>query len=188
MKEKRKERFSAPVNKISREHKTMLNAVDQVEYWDSYARLIMETIESRHAQKVSQQALAQLMGTKQSVISRFENMGRLPSYDFIARLSMALGHSPGMTLYGEQMAVVPEAKHGLIKQLSEREGIPIQALVERIFERGMALCQPREITRAEFAKASQNVSESAGSRTGDAGRTQEWPVDGTDRSDFAKAG
>jgi transcriptional regulator with XRE-family HTH domain len=166
----------------------MPNAVHQVEYWDSFARLIMEMIESRHVQKLSQAQLAQLMGTKQSVISRFENMGRLPSYDFIARLAIALGHSPGMTLYGEQMAVVPLAKHKLIKQLAEQEGISTQALVERVFDRGLAFCQPREITRLEFAKANQDAPNRAGSSTGDAGRTQDWLVDGTDRSDFANAG
>jgi len=36
---------------------------NQVEYWDSFARLIMETIESRHAQGMAQETLAQSMST-----------------------------------------------------------------------------------------------------------------------------
>ena len=114
--------------KKRRGKKSPSRAEDQVKYWDSFAEIIMESIESRHAQKISQADLARRMGSKQSVISRFENMGRLPSYDFISRLAMALGHSPGMTLYGEYMAIIPLAKQGLIKDRAEREGISTEAL------------------------------------------------------------
>ena len=72
-------------------------------------------------------------------------MGRLPSYDFIARLSIALGHSPGMTLYGEYMTVVPLAKQNLVKDRASFEGLSTQAFVERIVDRAITLYEPQEL-------------------------------------------
>ncbi len=133
----------------------MISPMNQVDYWDSFARMVMEVIESRHAQGMSQTDLAELLSTKQSVISRFENMGRLPSYDFIARLAIALGHSPGMTLYGEYMAVIPLAKQELIKQRAEREGFSTQAFVERIIEHAVTLYEPRELKWRNYATTAE---------------------------------
>ena len=74
----------------------------EIDYTRPLAQLTSECVELRDTFGISQTQLAERMNTKQSVISRFENLdGRLPSYDFIARLSAALGHSPGMTLYGD---------------------------------------------------------------------------------------
>ncbi len=52
--------------------------------------MIQECVSKRIEKKLSQKDLAERMGTKQSVISRFENMGRIPNYDFIIRLANAL--------------------------------------------------------------------------------------------------
>lgn len=126
--------------------KQYLEAEDQneVNYWDSLARIIMEAIESRHVQGLSQADLASLMKTKQSVISRFENMGRRPNYDFIARMSIAFGHVPGMTLYGEHMAVVPQDKHQFVKHLSTKEGVSPQKLVEQLLGDAIAAKEAKE--------------------------------------------
>lgn len=116
----------------------------EIDYWDPLARIIMEVIESRHIQGVSQADLASLMKTKQSVISRFENMGRKPNYDFIARLSIALGHAPGMTLYGEYMAVVSQDKHESVKRMAADEGVPTQKFVEQLLEHAIVTREAEE--------------------------------------------
>jgi transcriptional regulator with XRE-family HTH domain len=69
----------------------------------------------------SQSNLADKLKTKQSVISRFENLGRLPSYDFLTRLSKVYGHKLGITLYGDFMAVVPLEKQELVKQWAKEK-------------------------------------------------------------------
>jgi transcriptional regulator with XRE-family HTH domain len=109
----------------------------RVEYWDPLAQLIMETIDARHRQKMSQSTLARKMGTKQSVISRFENMGRLPNYDFISRLALALGHMPGMTLSGEMMFVVPQPLRESVSRRASQAGVPVQSLLTGILEAGL---------------------------------------------------
>jgi len=112
------------------------NALD---YWEPISKIILESIELRDAKNMSQTDLAVAMNTKQSVISRFENMGRLPNYDFIARLSLALSHSPGMTLYGDYMAVVPLEKQGFIKELADKENISTKKYVQAILDQGITL-------------------------------------------------
>ncbi len=110
-----------------------------IDYWEPISKIILESIELRDSKNMSQTDLAKAMNTKQSVISRFENMGRLPNYDFIARLSLALSHSPGMTLYGDYMAVVPLEKQSFIKELADKENISTKKLVQTILDQGITL-------------------------------------------------
>ena len=112
---------------------------DELDYWAPLSKIILESIELRDLKGMSQTDLAEVMKTKQSVISRFENMGRLPNYDFIARLALALDHSPGMTLSGDYMAVVPIEEQDLIKELADKENISTRKFVQNILDQGMAL-------------------------------------------------
>lgn len=111
---------------------------DELDYYAPYTKIIMESIELRDSKRISQNSLAELMNTKQSVISRFENMGRMPGYHFIARLALALDHSPGMTLYGDYMAVVPIEKQKLIKEQADMQRISTSRLVQSILDQGIA--------------------------------------------------
>ena len=112
---------------------------DELDYWTPLSKIILESIELRDSKGMSQTDLAKVMKTCQSVISRFENIGRLPSYDFIARLALALGHSPGMTLYGDYMAVVPIEKQNIIKEMADKENISTKKLVQTILDQSMDL-------------------------------------------------
>ena len=110
---------------------------NELDYWDTLSKIILESIELRDSKNMTQADLATAMQTRQSVISRFENMGRLPNYDFIARLSKAFDHSPGMTLYGDYMAVVPIEKQPLIKKLADKENISTRKFVQVILDQGI---------------------------------------------------
>ncbi len=149
---------------------------NEVNYWDSLARIIMEAIESRNVQGLSQADLAFLMKTKQSVISRFENMGRKPNYDFIARLSIAFGHAPGMTLYGEYMAVVPQDKHQFVKRMTTREGVSTQKLVDQLLGDAIEAKEAEEDLMARIRDAtveSQSSTVDVNAEIGDAAATSE---------------
>lgn len=106
----------------------------EIDYWTPLSKIIVESIELRSQNNLSQKDLAKLMKTTQSVISRFENMGRLPSYDFFARMAQSLGHAPGMTLYGDFMAVVPIEKQNLIKEIAKKQNISTQNYVQSILD------------------------------------------------------
>lgn len=129
----------------------------KINYWKPFARIIMEAIEARDSQNLSQADLAARMKTKQSVISRFENMGRLPSYDFIARLSIALGHAPGITLHGEYMTVVPPSKQGFIQKIAKREKIPTWRVVEQILEKAIDEYEAKERQIIGFDDTEEDV-------------------------------
>lgn len=116
------------------------NKVD-IDYWEPLAQIIMESIAIRGAKGMTQADLAQKMETSQSVISRFENMGRLPSYQFFAKLALALGHAPGMTLYGDYMAVVPLEKQVWIKEKAARAKMPTQRFVQNLLNGQLMIWQ-----------------------------------------------
>jgi transcriptional regulator with XRE-family HTH domain len=113
------------------------NNKDKIDYWTPLSKMILECIGIRAKKDISQKDLADLMDTSQSVISRFENMGRKPSYDFITRLAFALGYSPGITLFGDYMAIVPEDKQEIVAQLSDNKQMKTQDFVQYILETGI---------------------------------------------------
>jgi transcriptional regulator with XRE-family HTH domain len=121
---------------LDEEHQRAENK-SELDMWAPLGKLIFESIESRDKLGISQTQLAELMKTRQSVISRFENMGRTPNYDFIARMSVALGHIPGVTLYGDYMAVVPLEKQQLIKERATQEGVTTQYWVSQFFDKAL---------------------------------------------------
>jgi len=111
---------------------------EEIDYWTPLAQIIMESIALRDAKGMTQADLAKRMQTSQSVISRFENMGRLPRYKFIAKLALALDHAPGMTLYGDYMAVAPLEKQAWIKEKADLEKIPTQKFVQNLLNEQLA--------------------------------------------------
>jgi transcriptional regulator with XRE-family HTH domain len=113
------------------------NNKKDIDYWAPLSQIILESIIIRDSKNMSQADLAKEMDTRQSVISRFENMGRTPNYDFIARLALALGHTPGMTLFGDFMAVVPFDKQSLIKKMAENENVSTVKYVQDLLEKSI---------------------------------------------------
>lgn len=111
---------------------------DEIDYWIPLSKIIVESIELRDSLEMSQTDLASKMKTRQSVISRFENMGRIPNYKFIARLSLALGHAPGMTLHGDYMGVVPIKDQQLVREMADKENMSTQRFVQSIIDQGIS--------------------------------------------------
>lgn len=107
---------------------------EELDYWQPYSQVIIENLELRNSFELSQQALAEKLNTKQSVISRFENMGRLPSYDFLARLSNAYSHKLGITLHGDFMAIVPIEQQEMISRLANEKKQPTRKFVQSLLD------------------------------------------------------
>jgi transcriptional regulator with XRE-family HTH domain len=53
--------------------------------------MICKVIDARMAKKMTQAQLAEKVGTKQAVISRFEGGSTNPSYDFLTKIAGAVG-------------------------------------------------------------------------------------------------
>ena len=110
---------------------------EKIDFWIPLTKLIFESIEIRDKKGFSQSDVADLMRTRQSVISRLENMGRIPNYKFLSRLAIALGHPLGTTFYGDFMAVVPEKNQEKIKELAVIENISTQDFTQKLLERAV---------------------------------------------------
>jgi len=138
------------------------NNKQELDFWFSISKVILESIEIRDLNKISQSDLAQKMKTRQSVISRFENMGRLPNYDFLSRLSIALGHKLGMTLYGDFMAVVPADKQNLIKTMAKKEQVATDKYVQNLLEESINRARLNNLSSLNILNTAPNEYESPG--------------------------
>jgi transcriptional regulator with XRE-family HTH domain len=102
------ERKHPSIGEMIDEVNSELGIEDEVQYWQPLTDFVHEIIRARYIDNVSQKELAERMKSRQTAISRFENMGRKPTYDFMARMVRSLGHQIGLTAFGEFMAVADE--------------------------------------------------------------------------------
>ncbi|MDA3947585.1 MAG: helix-turn-helix domain-containing protein [Spirochaeta sp.] len=110
---------------------------DEVAYWTPLTDFIHETIRARYVEGLSQADLAERMDTKQAAVSRFEHLGRKPSYDFVVRLAHAFGHQLGLTVYGEFMAVVDERDRAEVASIAEASGKKTRDVVSDLLREGI---------------------------------------------------
>ncbi|NOY08477.1 MAG: helix-turn-helix transcriptional regulator [Spirochaetes bacterium] len=132
-----------------------------IDFWIPLTKIIMESLEIRSKKNLSQTDLARLMRTRQSTISRFENMGRKPNYEFLSRLAIALEHSLGMTLYGDYMAVVPEEKQDLVKVLAKQKNISTVDYTQNLLDMAITSMGTPENELENGAADTKNVNEYA---------------------------
>lgn len=96
------------------------------DYWDMLSEIILECQKLRYEKKISQKELSEKMETKQSVISRFENMGRKPNYDFLVRLAHELGCNPKLYLDGDFSVQVPYELRAKLLEIAKRKNVDIE--------------------------------------------------------------
>lgn len=102
---------------------------------DSYtplSSLVLEVIEERVSQNLTQEDLARRLGTKQSAVSRFENLGRKPGFDFLERLARALGGKLFVTIHGRYVALVPRKYRGFVDELAREQKVEPEKVVKEL--------------------------------------------------------
>ncbi|MDH5718724.1 MAG: helix-turn-helix transcriptional regulator [Spirochaetia bacterium] len=129
----------------------------EIEYWDALNEIILESVQLRDNKNLSQGDLAKKMETKQSVISRFENMGRVPNYDFISRLSLALEQKLGMTLCGDYMAVVPIEKQEIVNKMAKLEDTSPKEFLQALLEYAIEMKEKKFNLLTKFPNAADVV-------------------------------
>jgi transcriptional regulator with XRE-family HTH domain len=95
------------------------------------ANLVLEATRRRIQLGLSQQDLAARMGTTQSAISRFENLGRQPSIVFLERLAKALDVRFGATLNGDFMYNVPSRLHAFLESAAKEKDTTIRSYLHQ---------------------------------------------------------
>lgn len=96
---------------------------NSVPKWDMLIhKVIAEMLGFRLRSKITQDELAQRMNIKQSVISRYEHVGRNPSIEFLYKVANGLGLQLFVTPFGDRTVVLtPEQKEILEKYTSEEK-------------------------------------------------------------------
>lgn len=68
------------------------------EYWDMLTLFILDEQTARCEKNISLEELSKKSGISVRKIERFENLRYIPTYDFIVRLSDAIGMKPEIQL------------------------------------------------------------------------------------------
>jgi transcriptional regulator with XRE-family HTH domain len=79
-----------------------------------------QLLKARLNKNMSQEELARRMNVKQSVISRFEHAGRIPTFEFLYRITKALDMNLLITPYGDRTIILsPEQFEKMMKHAHE---------------------------------------------------------------------
>lgn len=92
----------------------------------------------KESQGMTQKELADRAGTTQSAISRFEAMKHPPTYDFLIKISRALGDELFVSPAGSQSLSLPYDLRDQMAKAAERRGISVQSLVLEFLRRSLA--------------------------------------------------
>lgn len=122
------------INDIVTEVYTSAENKDEIDFWAPLIDLVFQATELRIKKGLNQAELSKIMQTRQSAISRFENLGRKPTYEFLARIAQSLGQNIGLTLYGDYMAIVPEEKRDLVREEARKLGISTKVFTQNLLE------------------------------------------------------
>ena len=108
-----------------------------------YEDLVVEVACERARIGLTQQQLADALGTTQSVISRFENLGRKPSLDFLDRVASALGHRLGVTIFGEYCHLLTAKQRESVDSIADTQGESKQEIIDRLFSSSLKHLEER---------------------------------------------
>lgn len=125
MKKEKQLSVTSVMNEIDSEIKAPFSP-KHPDYWNMLSEIILECQRLRFEKNISQKLLSEKMETKQSVISRFENMGRKPNYDFLVRLAHELGCNPKMYLDGDFSVQVPYELREKLLEIAEQKNVDIE--------------------------------------------------------------
>lgn len=119
------------------------NNEDKIEYFkkelkDPLNDFIVEVITERLDKDLNQEEIAKKMGTRQPVISRFENLGRKPSYEFMERLAKVLGGNLYITIHGDYTITASKEYREKLDLLSKATGKSPQELMMIFLKQGIS--------------------------------------------------
>lgn len=105
---------------------------ETLDYYAPLNALILEVVEERTYQNLTQEELARRLGTRQSAISRFENLGRKPGFDFLQKVARALGGKLFITIHGQYAALVPRKYREFVDRLARGRNTAPEAVVREL--------------------------------------------------------
>ena len=87
---------------------------------------------------LTQKEIAKRVGTAQSAISRFTSMKGKPNYDFLRKISGAVGGSLQVTPLGESTTTLDFNYHDAAKKMADDQGISVEELLTSILNQSFS--------------------------------------------------
>jgi transcriptional regulator with XRE-family HTH domain len=126
---------------------------ETLDYYAPLNALILEVVEERTYQNLTQEELARRLGTRQSAISRFENLGRKPGFDFLQKVARALGGKLFITIHGQYAALVPRKYREFVDRLARGRNTAPEAVVRELLVEALERKMGEEEHVAEIIRA-----------------------------------
>lgn len=87
---------------------------------------------------LTQKEIAKKVGTTQSAVSRFTSMKGKPNYDFLRKISEAVGGSLQVTPLGEFTTTLDLNYHDVAKDMAADQGITVEELMRMILNQAFS--------------------------------------------------
>ncbi len=108
---------------------------DESQFFLTLSNFILDIIDLRRKNNISQKEVAERMGTKQASISRFENFNTNPKIEYLYKISKAVGGNMYLTPYGELTYTIPEKYRNEVVEAAGKKGVEVEEFIRRIFNK-----------------------------------------------------
>jgi len=86
------------------------------------SEFILDIVDLRRRKNISQKELAEIMGTKQTSISRFENLNTNPKINYLYKITKALGENLYISPFGNYSYTIPLIQQNEFKAIAKENG------------------------------------------------------------------
>lgn len=93
-----------------------------------------QLLSARLKQRISQEELAKRMNVNQSVVSRFEHAGRMPTFEFLYKVAKALELNLLITPYGDRAIILSPEQAETVKRQITPEKPDIYSVVSEMID------------------------------------------------------
>ena len=120
---------------ISNDPRSLEFDFSQIEPW-KYMILtcIGQLLNERLKKGISQQELAKRMDVQQSVISRFEHAGRIPTFEFLYRVARALDLQLMITPYGDRTVALSQEQARTLQDMATPNAPDINSVIGQLID------------------------------------------------------
>src|SRR6056297_121350 len=109
---------------------------DDTHFFFLMSDFVLDFIDLRRKNKISQKELAEAVGTKQASISRFENLNTKPTLEYLFKVSKAVGGELYINPNGKFTYTIPQKYREAIEKKAVIENTSVEKIIKEIFEIG----------------------------------------------------
>ena len=109
---------------------------DDSQFFFLMSDFVLDFIDLRRKNNISQKEIAKAVGTKQASISRFENLNTKPTLEYLFKVSKAVGGELYINPNGKFTYTIPQKYREAIEKKAVIENTSVEKIIKEIFEIG----------------------------------------------------